>query len=336
MHKDTSHYEPTPQIDLSVVAPIYNERENIAPLADDIVRELQKLNRSFEVILVNDGSTDGSAAVLDEAAERHPQVRVIHFAGNRGQTIAIAAGFYYARGRVIVPIDGDRQNDPSDIDRLLQKLDEGFDCVSGWRKDRKDSGIRRLPSRIANKLVKRVTNVPVHDLGCTLKAYRRGALDPTELFGEMHRFLAVYVLARGGRIAELEVKHHPRRAGVSKYGLSRTARVVADLLLVRVLFKYRTRPSHLFAKIAQYFALAAGACAIVAMIQQYRDLGSGLSWLSALILAVGAVQTLVAGLIAELVIRARFAMTGQHPWQIARYIGFDNPPQTDANTDSPS
>lgn len=336
MHQDTSHHHPTPQIDLTVVAPIYNERDNVAPLADDIVREVQKLNRTFEVILVNDGSTDGSAAVLDEAAKRHPQVRVIHFAGNRGQTIAIAAGFYYARGRVIVPMDGDRQNDPSDIGRLLEKLDEGFDCVSGWRKDRKDSGIRRLPSRIANKIVNRVTHVPVHDLGCTLKAYRRGALDPTELFGEMHRFLAVYVLARGGKIAELEVKHHRRRAGVSKYGISRTARVVADLLLVRVLFKYRTRPSHLFAKIAQYFALGAGACVIAALAQQYRGYGTGLAWLSALILTVGAVQILAAGLIAELVIRARFAMTGQHPWHITRYVGFDNHPPSGENADSPS
>ena len=317
----SAHHVETAELDLSIVAPIYNERDNIAPLADDIVTEVARLGRSFEVILVNDGSTDGSAEVLDQVAQRHKEVRVVHFAGNRGQTIALAAGMYYARGAVIVLLDGDRQNDPSDIGALLDKLDEGFDCVSGWRKDRKDSGWRRLPSRMANALVRKVTRVPVHDLGCTLKAYRRGALDPTELFGEMHRFLAVYVLARGGRIAEITVKHHPRRAGTSKYGLSRTARVIADLLLVRILFKYRTRPSHLFAKMAQYLFLAAVACVIGWLAGRGRG-GTHLPLVTAVILGVGVVQTLAAGLVAELVIRARFAMTGQHPWQIARRVGF--------------
>lgn len=316
------HHEQEPTLDLTVVAPVYNERDNIAPLAEDIVREVSRLNLSFEVILVDDGSTDGSAKALDEAAERFEQVRVIHFAGNRGQTIAIAAGMYYARGKVIVLMDGDRQNDPSDIGALIEKLNEGFDCVSGWRKDRKDSGIRKLPSRIANAVVRKVTRVPVNDLGCTLKAYRRGALDPTELFGEMHRFLAVYVLARGGKIAELEVKHHPRRAGESKYGLSRTARVVADLLLVRILFKYRTRPSHLFAKMAQYLALAAAVCGLLWLVRREDGAGS-IPLICAVMFGIGAIQVLCAGLLSELVMRSRFAMTGQHAWQIARMTGFD-------------
>ena len=161
----SAYHQPTPTLDLSVVVPVYNERDNVGPLADDIVREVSALGRSYEVIFVNDGSRDGSDAALDEAAAKHAPVRVIHFAGNRGQTIALAAGMYYCAGKIIVLLDGDRQNDPADIGRLIEKLEEGYDCVSGWRKDRQDSRLRRFPSRVANLIVRRITRVPVHDLG---------------------------------------------------------------------------------------------------------------------------------------------------------------------------
>jgi len=347
-----SHYHHAqPTLDLSVVVPIYNERDNVLPLAANILREVGKLGKSFEIILVNDGSRDGSAQALDDVAARDARIRVLHFAGNRGQTIAIAAGMYYSLGRVIVLMDGDRQNDPADIGRLLDKLGEGFACVSGWRQDRQDTGLRRFVSQVANGVVRRVTGVPVHDLGCTLKAYTREAIDPTQLFGEMHRFLAVYVQDRGGSIAELVVKHHPRTAGESKYGMSRAARVVTDLLLIRILHKYRTRPSHMFAKVSQYLFLLACVFGLFWLIQlvigmpepadnlweshvrlQRALIGRSVSWLSALILGVGAVLVMVGGLVCELVIRTRYQLTGQHPWDIARTVNAE----TGSSRDTPA
>lgn len=322
-----NHYlHETPTLDLSIVVPIYNERDNIAPLVNDIIREVEKLGKSFELILVNDGSRDGSTAVLDDVAGRDRRIHVLHFAGNRGQTIAIAAGMYHARGRAIVLMDGDRQNDPADIGRLLAKLAEGYDCVSGWRRDRQDTGLRRFVSRVANRIVQKVTRVPVNDLGCTLKAYTRDALDPTQLFGEMHRFLAVYVLDRGGRIAELVVKHHPRTAGTSKYGMSRTARVIADILLIRILHKYRTRPSHMFAKLSQYMFLTGaffGLWWLVSAVWHWTLFYATVPFLSALILGVSAVLVMAIGLVCELVMRTRYHLAGQHPWEIARSVNGD-------------
>ncbi|NOX59819.1 MAG: glycosyltransferase family 2 protein [Planctomycetes bacterium] len=318
-----AYHQEQPSLDLSIVVPIFNERDNVAPLTNDIVEALVPTGKSFEVILVNDGSSDGTDSKLDALTSVHEQVRVIHFAGNRGQTIAIAAGMYFSVGKVIVTMDGDRQNDPSDIPAMLNRLDEGFDCVSGWRRDRQDTGPRRLVSQVANRLVRKVTGVPVNDLGCTLKAYSRRALDPTELFGEMHRFLAVYVLARGGKICEMVVRHHPRTAGVSKYGMSRTARVLADLLLIRILHKYRTRPSHMFAKVSQYMFLGAVVCGAfwVFNVLRFRSLAAGsTSFLSAIILGASAVNILVAGLVAELVMRAKHSLSGSHPWNIARMV----------------
>lgn len=322
-----SYFYAQPTLDVSVIVPFYNERDNVAPLVADTLREMDKLDKSYELILVNDGSTDGTGQVLDEVAARDPRIRVLHFAGNRGQTIALAAGMYYARGRALVPMDGDRQNDPADIGMLLDRLAEGYDCVSGWRQNRQDSGWRRLPSKLANRIVRKATRVPVHDLGCTLKAYTRRALDPTELFGEMHRFLAVYVLARGGKITEMVVRHHPRRAGQSKYGLSRTARVIADLLLIRILHKYRTRPSHMFAKVAQYLFLAGMALGLGWMLDViwHKSFAYGQTlFLGALILGVGSVMVLVSGLVSELVIRSRYVLTGQRPWELARTINADD------------
>ncbi len=326
----TSYHYTQPTLDLSVIVPIYNERDNVIPLAKDILREVGELGQSFEVILVNDGSRDGSTEKLDEAATLDPRIRVIHFAGNRGQTIAIAAGMYYSRGRAIVLMDGDRQNDPADIGKLLAKLAEGYDCVSGWRKDRQDAGLRKLPSRIANALIRKVTRVPVHDLGCTLKAYTRRALDPTQLFGEMHRFLAVYALDRGGRVTEMVVKHHPRTAGVSKYGLSRTARVMADILLIRILHKYRTRPSHMFAKLSQYMFLAACGFGVwwLAAAIYHKSLHAGaLPFLTAVVLTVGAINVMIGGLVCELVVRTHYGLAGNHPWEIARMVNTEDAPQ---------
>ena len=317
----------THHLDLSVVIPIYNEADNVQPLVEDVLREVSALDLSFEVILVNDGSFDGSTERLDAVAQDHPKAKIIHFAHNCGQTLALAAGMHEACGRTIVCLDGDRQNDPADIGPLLEKLGEGYACVSGWRRDRRDTGVRRLVSRVANVLVQRVTGLEVHDLGCTLKAYRADAVEPRELFGEMHRFLAPYVAARGGRVTEMVVKHHPRTAGVSKYGMGRIARVVADMLLIRALFKYRTRPSHLLANMAQYLVVAGGAWCVLSFVSDWvldTSLWS-VGLLSVLVTGVGACVLLAVGVCAELVMRNRYLLGDDLQWTIARRVNFDSP-----------
>lgn len=320
-----AHDTITRDLDLSIVVPLFNEEGNVAALVEEIVREAGKLQQSYEVILVNDGSRDSTGERLDSAAAAHPEVKVIHFAYNCGQTLALAAGMAESRGKVIVTLDGDRQNDPADMGALIKKLDEGYACVSGWRKKRQDSGVKRFPSRLANGLMRRWLGVPVHDLGCTLKAYRAGALDPHELFGEMHRFLVLYVLARGGKVGELVVNHRPRVAGVSKYGLSRAARVVADLLLIRVLVKYRTRPSHLLAKMAQYLVLAgAGLFGLSIALDFVTDSVTWhLGFMSAVVLGTGAAVILAAGVACELIVRNRYALSNRVPWSVSRRVNFD-------------
>lgn len=308
---------------LSVVIPIFNEVENARPLVEHLQSCLEPLRTEYEVILVDDGSRDGTAALLDELAAADRRLKVIHFARNFGQTAAMAAGFEASRGEVIVTLDGDRQNEPGDIPALLRKLDEGYDLVSGWRRDRQDNALRKLPSRLANRLIGRVTGVRLHDYGCTLKAYRRGFLDPAQLFGEMHRFLPVYVAMSGGRIAEMVVRHHPRTAGTSKYGLGRTFRVIVDLMLIQLLYRYASRPSHLFVRPAAWlsilaaFSLVAGAVAMVA--PRARWFG-GMAVVAAVTMAMGVVTLLCAGLCAELIMRARYAAARSRPYRIARTV----------------
>jgi len=312
-------------LDLSIVIPIFNERENVRPLVEDVQREVGRLGLAYEVILVNDGSTDGSEAELDAVAREHPEVKVVHFAYNCGQTAAMAAGMECARGRVLVTMDGDRQNDPADIAVLLAKLEEGYACVSGWRRDRRDTGPRRWISRAANGLIRRLSGVPVHDLGCTLKAYRADAVDPSELFGEMHRFLPHYVMARGGRVAELVVRHHPRTAGQSKYGFGRISRVISDMFLVRLLLKYRTRPSHLMAKVAQSLVLLGVlALALSIVVQGVLDISVWwVGWLTAVMLWIGAVLQLGIGMACELTMRNRYLVADRRPWVVKRTVNLE-------------
>ena len=196
---------------LSIVVPIFDEKENIAPLYDKVREAMDALGFPWELVLVDDGSRDGSSELLDKVAEKDSRVTVVHFTRNYGQTAAMMAGMDHARGDIIVPMDGDLQNDPADIARLLAKLDEGYDVVSGWRKDRQDHAIKRnLPSRLANGLISRVSGVHLHDYGCSLKAYRREALDGVKLYGEMHRFVPIYAAWNGARVTEIPVTHHPR------------------------------------------------------------------------------------------------------------------------------
>ncbi len=235
-------------IDLSVLIPVFNEVDNVNPLHGELDRVLSPLDFEYELIFVDDGSTDGTAAKLDAIQNRDPaHVKVIFLRRNCGQTAALSAALDLARGEILVPIDGDRQNDPADIPRLLKELDAGYDVVSGWRKDRHDAFVsRKIPSWIANRLVSRVSGVMLHDFGCTLKAYRRRVLEGVHLYGEMHRFIPIFAVWQGARVTELVVNHRPRTAGRTKYGLGRTFHVILDLILIRFLQRDAQRPLHFF------------------------------------------------------------------------------------------
>jgi glycosyltransferase involved in cell wall biosynthesis len=234
---------------VSIVIPVYNEVENVQLLYQTVSSAGRSLGCSYEIVLVDDGSTDGSAVALDELAGCDPDVKVVHFRRNFGQTAAMKAGMHMASGDVIVTLDADLQNDPADIPMLLAKLDEGYDVVSGWRRDRKDKLVsRRLPSWAANKFISRWSGVKLHDYGCTLKAYRRSVLTGVHLYGEGHRFIPIFAAQQGARVTEVVVRHHPRLRGSTKYGLGRVPNVFLDLLLVQFLWKYGTKPMHVFGK----------------------------------------------------------------------------------------
>ena len=242
--------------DISVVVPVFNEVESVPTLCEKLNSSLSKIEQSHEILLVDDGSTDGSWEKMKICAGTYPGIRLIRLRRNFGQTAAMSAGFKSARGRVVVTMDADLQNDPDDIPKLLARMDEGYDVVSGWRKRRKDRFLtRRLPSIIANGIISRTTGVALHDYGCTLKAYHRDIVSNLHLYGEMHRFIPAIASWVGGNIDEVVVSHHPRRFGTSKYGLSRTFRVVLDLMTVKFLLRYSTHPIQIFGKFGLYFGL---------------------------------------------------------------------------------
>jgi glycosyltransferase involved in cell wall biosynthesis len=244
---------------ISLTVPVYNEREALGPLFEKVRDVMQRYFPSnWEIIFVNDGSHDGSAELIDDLAAKNPEVKVVHFRRNFGQTAAMMAGFDFASGDIIIPLDGDGQNDPEDIPRIVAKLDEGYEVCSGWRKDRQDNALQRnLPSILANKLISAVSGVELHDFGCSLKAYRAEVIKGVRLYGEMHRFLPIYAKWHGARIAELPVNHHARKTGHSKYGLERVLKVVMDLLTVRFMDRYMLKPMYLFGFWGFLFFLAA-------------------------------------------------------------------------------
>lgn len=232
---------------LTIVVPVYNEETNLPILAARLQSALDALGREYEIILINDGSTDQTAERIRQACREQPRMKAIHFRRNYGQTAAMQAGFSHARGDIIIAMDGDLQNDPDDIAKVVNKLDEGYDLVSGWRKDRQDAPIKRnFLSRVANRLISMTTGVKLHDYGCSLKAYRREILEGIALYGEMHRFIPVYAYWNGARIAEVPVRHHARVHGVSKYGLERVIKVVLDLGVVLFLHRYAQKPIYIF------------------------------------------------------------------------------------------
>lgn len=238
---------PTPVPELSVVVPIYNERDNVAPLHEALTYALQGLARPYEIVFVDDGSRDGTRDVMRSLAAVDPHLRLVMFRRNYGQTAAMAAGFHVCRGNIIVSMDGDLQNDPADIGRLVDRLEQGFDVVCGWRRHRQDRvATRLLPSRVANFLIARVTGARIHDTGCSLKAYRSWVVRSLHLYSDMHRFLAALGVGLGARITEVPVRHHARRAGKSKYGLGRIFRVLADLVGIKMLIQFAAHPIRWF------------------------------------------------------------------------------------------
>ncbi len=239
---------------ISVVVPVYNERDNVKLLYEKIKDVMIKNGYDHEIIFVDDGSTDGTFDVLKEIAEKDKRFKVIRFRRNFGQTAAMAAGFDYAHGDIVVSMDGDLQNDPEDIPKLLEKIEEGYDVVSGWRKERQDEPKRVFLSKVANKLISKITKVELHDYGCSLKAYRADIAKNLHMYGEMHRFIPALANIYGAKIAEIPVRHHPRKFGRSKYNLSRTFRVIVDLILVYFMQKFMTRPMHFFGIIGFFLA----------------------------------------------------------------------------------
>ncbi len=313
--------------EISVVIPLYNEEANVGSLLDELLPALRALGRRFEVICVDDGSGDGTFAALKRAAAGERALRLVRFRRNFGQTAAMTAAIEASRGDIIVPMDGDRQNDPADIQKLLARLEEGYDVVSGWRRDRRDREFgRKLPSRVANRLISAVSGVRLHDYGCSLKAYRREVLEGVRLYGEMHRFIPVYASWQGARVTEMVVNHRPRRAGVSKYGLGRTGKVLLDLLVVKFLasFVTRPRPIYLFGGVG-LVSLAAGVVTFLVALG-YKLAGAKdfvetpLPLLSVAFVLVGVVCLLL-GLLAELVIRTYYESQGKRTYLVAEEVG---------------
>ena len=311
-----------PQI--SVVVPLLNEQDNLVQLYQETIEALEgKL--SFECVFVDDGSTDDSFAILRSLQEKDERLRLIRLRKNFGQTAAMSAGFAYARGEVVVPMDADLQNDPRDIPMLVAKLDEGYDVASGWRKKRQDAALTRLlPSLVANWLIARITGVRIHDYGCTLKAYRRDVLEQIRLYGEMHRFIPALASWSGARVAECVVNHRPRTAGTAKYGLGRTFKVMLDLITVKFLGSFSTKPIYVFGGLGGLTGILGflvGMVVIAQKVGQKMDMtGNPLLILTA-VLMITTVQFVLMGLLAELLVRTYHESQGRATYVVKETLG---------------
>ncbi len=312
---------------ISVVIPAYNERENVEPLYRKLKEVLDSLGDEYEILFVDDGSTDGTFEVLRSIAERDRRVKVIKFKRNYGQTAAMYAGFDHAKGDVIITMDADLQNDPEDIPKLLEKIKEGYDIVSGWRKDRKDPLIsRKIPSWIANWVISKVTGVALHDYGCTLKAYRSEIAKRYRLYGDMHRFLPALAKRFGARITEIPVNHRPRLYGRSKYGIDRTLRVILDIFLVKFLNEYITKPLYVFGGIG-FLMFTAGFLIELYLtfikIFKGEDIGGRPLLILGVLLILAGIQLISTGIIAELIVRTYYESRGEKPYTIEEKINLD-------------
>ena len=303
------------------MVPIYNEEMNIALVHGKVFSAMETLGLPWEAIYVDDGSRDNSFALLDEIASDDTRVKVVRFRRNFGQTAAMAAGMDAARGKVIIPLDGDGQNDPADIALLLAKMDEGYDVVSGWRQKRKDDLIRKIPSRLANGLISRVTGVPLHDYGCSLKAYRADVIKDVTLYGEMHRFIPAYAAMVGAKVTEIPVTHHPRAGGTSKYGIGRVFKVLLDLLVVKFLGGYGSKPIYFFGGAGLWCGAVGVLLWVVVILQKLLNhvdmhINRNPLFYVGILLFVMAVQLVMLGLIAEVNIRTYHESQGKTTYTI--------------------
>src|SRR6266516_900475 len=293
--------------EVSVFLPVFNEEPNLRPLHAKLMAALASLHRTTEIIYVDDGSTDDSLKSLREIAQADPRVHVVALRRNYGQTAAMAAGIDAARGQVLIPMDADMQNDPADIVRLLEKIDEGYDVVSGWRKNRQDKLVtRKIPSMLANRIISWIGGVPLHDYGCSLKAYRRESLADVHLYGEMHRFIPIYASWAGARVAEIPVEHHARTMGQSKYGLSRTIKVVFDLMTIKFMASYQTKPLYVFGGVGLTTVAFSVVCVLFAFLMKYANWPHHADFVQtplpvlAMVMLVLGIQFFLMGLLAEM------------------------------------
>lgn len=312
---------------VTVVIPVYNEHDNIVLLHKRLTDALAGTQHHYEFLFVDDGSNDGTADRLRELAARDARVRVVLFRRNYGQTAALHAGLQMASGEAVVTIDGDLQNDPADIPMMLDKLEEGYDLVHGWRRNRKDAWLnRKLPSMIANWIISRSSGFPIHDLGCTLKAIRREIADDLELYGEMHRFIPILAHARGARCAEVVTRHHPRQFGTTKYGIGRTFRVVLDLITVKYMLNYFASPMKLFGALGLWCGLCAG-CSGLATIAMKLFRGVNMTGNPLLLLTVlciwGSIQFMGLGLLGEVLARIYYGSPDKSSYTVRETINFE-------------
>lgn len=315
---------------ISLIIPAKNEEKNLPLLIERAFSVMRGLGKSFEVIVVNDGSTDGSLHVLRALAASHPELRVIDLARNYGQTAAMMAGFDHSRGEIIVPLDADLQNDPADIPMLLAKLDEGYDVVSGWRKNRHDAAIRRnFVSRVANRLISWISGVHLHDYGCSLKVYRRSVIGEVRLYGEMHRFVPIYAAWYGARITEMPVNHSPRLHGKSNYGLDRILKVVLDLIVVRFLDRWIGKPIYVFGGFGVlWFFVATISAVYMLYLKVFEDVSMIQTPLPLLVVmsVMMGVMSICIGLVAEIVVRTYFESQGKTIYHTREVINGDGSP----------
>jgi glycosyltransferase involved in cell wall biosynthesis len=316
--------------EISVFLPVLNEEPNLLPLHARLGEALRKLGRSAEIIYVDDGSTDGSLNVLRQLAQVDARVRVISLRRNYGQTPAMAAGIDAAKGKVLIPMDADLQNDPADIARLLERLDEGYDVVSGWRKNRQDRLItRKIPSMIANRMISWIGGVPLHDYGCSLKAYRRESIADVRLYGEMHRFIPIYASWAGARVTEIPVEHHARTMGKSKYGLSRTFKVIFDLMTIKFMASYQTKPLYIFGAAGLLSVAVSILSGLLALLMKFAswpkhaDLVQTPLPVVALVMMALGIQFFLMGLLAEMLVRTYHESQAKPIYAVRERIGFE-------------
>lgn len=319
--------ESKKELDISIIVPVYNEEENLAEFNREILEVLNTVKKEWEIIYINDGSIDNSEEILEDLALKNKKIKIINFRKNFGQTAAISAGINFSKGEVIIPMDADMQNNPSDIPRLLKKIEEGYEVVSGWRKNRKDKLLsRRFPSWAANKIISLITKIRLHDYGCTLKAYKKEVIKDIKLYGEMHRFIPVYTSWMGGRITEIEVDHRPRIYGKSKYNIKRIFKVILDLITLEFLSSYVSKPIYLFGSYG--FLCFIGGFAILSIlildkiIYGASMIRSPLLLLSSMLIILS-FQFFLIGLLAEIMIRTYHESQNKSPYAVKNTINIE-------------